>query len=102
MKGTTTMQTVIDKAVETYRAEWDAFLAIREEFASHFDRYAAFRAGEDSGSIAVPTERRPRLSILQLAEKTRLEFELTPALRDRFSNLDAYRSHRWVEEMAGR
>src|SRR5687768_5116728 len=63
------MQTVIEKAAETYKAEWDAFLAIKEEFAGHFDRYAAFRAGEDSGSIAVSAERRPRLSLLQLAEK---------------------------------
>ena len=97
------METVIDSAISTelYKQEWDAFLAIREEFAGHFDRYAAFRAGEDNGRIVVSTERKPRLSILQLAERTKLEFELTPALRERFGSLDAYRSHRWSEEMSG-
>ncbi len=90
------------KATETYKAEWEAFLAIREEFAGHFDRYAAFRDGEDHGRIAVSTERKPRLSVLQLAEKTRLEFELTPSLRERFSNLDAYRSHCWSQVFGSR
>jgi hypothetical protein len=96
------MQTQLDQTkADRYKAEWDAFLAIREEFAGHFDRYAAFRAGEDSGRIFVATERR-RLSILQLAEKTKLQFEVTPSLRERFGSLDAYRSHCWKEEMAGR
>jgi hypothetical protein len=94
------METVIDpKAEQTYRAEWDAFVAIREEFAGHFDRYVAFRTGEDNGSIVVSTECRPRMSLLQLAEKTKLEFELTPSVRARFGSLDAYRSHRWSEEI---
>jgi hypothetical protein len=98
------MQTILDpaKAAVLYKQEWDAFIAIREEFAGHFDRYAAFRAGEDSGSIAVSVERQPRLSVLQLAEKTKLQFEVTPSLRERFASLDAYRSHCWKEEMAGR
>ena len=98
------MQTQLDsaKASELYKAEWEAFLAIREEFAGHFDRYAAFRAGEDSGSIAVSVERRPRLSLLQLAEKTKLEFELTPSLRERFASLDTYRTHCWMQEFGHR
>jgi hypothetical protein len=98
------MQTVLDrtKSTELYKQEWSEFKVIREEFAGHFDRYAAFRFGEDSGRIFVSTERKPRLSILQLAEKTKLEFELTPSLRERFGNLDDYRKHRWSEEMAGR
>ena len=96
------MPTATETNLETYKKEWDVFECIRTEFAGHFDRYAAFRAGEDTGSIVVSTERKPRLSILQLAEKTKLEFELTPSLRDRFGSLDGYRSHVWSQEMAGR
>ena len=96
------MPTATETNLETYKKEWDSFECIRTEFAGHFDRYAAFRAGEDSGSIVVSTESKPRLSILKLAEKTQLEWELTPSVRERFGSLDAYRSHCWSREFRSR
>ena len=56
------MENVINpiKAADTYKAEWEAFKAIREEFAGHFDRYAAFRAGEDSASASAAALTEPR------------------------------------------
>ncbi len=96
------MQTATETKSNLYKQEWDAFLAIRKEFGGNYEPYAAFRAGEDNGNIVVSTERKLRLSILQLAEKTKLEFELTPSLRERFGNLDAYRSHCWSQEFGRR
>ena len=95
------MQTATNSGADLYKAEWDAFIAIREEFAGHFDRYAAFRDGEDNGNIKTPAEGKT-VSIVRLAEKTKLEYELTPSLRERFASLDAYRTYCWTREFGHR
>lgn len=98
------MQTVIEenKSAERYKAEWDASPEIREEFANNFEPYAAYRAAEAQGRIGFFGTKKPRLTILQTVEKISLEWQLNPYLRDKWPGFDAYRKHRWSEEMAGR
>jgi hypothetical protein len=99
------MQTVIGekKSAERYKAEWDASPEIREEFGDNYEVYAAYRTAEDEGRIALfGREKKPRLTVLQTIEKITLEWQLTPSVRDKFSSFEAYRKHRWTEEMAGR
>ena len=76
---------------------------LREEFGGIYDVYAAYRTAEDHGRIGLfGSEKKPRLSVLQIVEKITLEWQLTPSVREKFANFDAYRKHRWSQEMAGR
>ncbi len=98
------MQTIIDetKAAELYKAEWNASPEIRIEFGGNYEPYAAFRKAEDQGLIGGTPSKKHRLSTLQIIEMIKLQYETDPYLRDRWRSFDAFRKHRWAEEMVGR
>ena len=98
------MQTIIDpvKATALYQAEWDASPEIRAEFVNNFEIYAAYRLAEDQGRIGFSKPEKRRLTTLQVVEKIKLQWETNPYLRDKWPTFDAYRKHRWEQEMAGR
>ena len=99
------MQTVLDrtKSAELYQREFEASPEIREEFGNNFEPYEAYRTAEDKGLIGLfKSEKKPRLSVLQTIEKITLEWQTNPYLRDKWPGFDAYRKHRWEQEMAGR
>ena len=98
------MQTVLDKtkSTELYHKEWNASPEIQEEFGQNFETYSAYRRGEDQGLISPGKRGKHWLSTLQLLEKIKLEWDVQHSVRNQFATFDAYRKHRWSEEMAGR
>jgi hypothetical protein len=94
------MHTVIDpaKAAELYKQEWQASKEIQKEFGGNYESYAAYRKAEDAGQIGLNPSTKRRLSTLQTLEKISLEWQLTPSLREKFSDFDTYRAARWHEE----
>jgi hypothetical protein len=97
------MQIVIDpvKATELYKQEWQASKETQDEFGGNYESYAAYRKAEDAGQIGLNPSTKRRPSTLQTLEKISLEWQLTPSLRENFSDFDAYRRHRW-QELNGR